>query len=115
MADHAQEAVALLGVDPAAFSGWKYRGLAPAPEPSYFRGSVQVYRLDRIAGWLAQRQGKTYDQEAAWAEALWRSIHPMEGEAGAPILRERRVLVGRERSGRCARDEVWFWRSPGTG
>ena len=62
----------LLGVDPACLTVWRYRGLGPRPEPRYFKGSVQVYRLDRVQSWLAQRQGLPYDQHQAWAEGLER-------------------------------------------
>lgn len=68
-----------LRVDPAGIATWRYRGLFPAPEAQFFRGSVQVYRLDRVQTWLAQRHGQTYDQEQAWADALWRAICPMAG------------------------------------
>jgi hypothetical protein len=46
----------LLGVDPACISTWAYRGSGPGPEQRYFKGSNQVYRLDRVQSWLAQRQ-----------------------------------------------------------
>jgi hypothetical protein len=62
----------LLNVDPATLTVWRYRGLGPRPEARYFNGSVQVYRLDHVQGWLAQRQGLIYDQLQAWAEGLKR-------------------------------------------
>jgi hypothetical protein len=52
----------------------RYRGIGPEPEAQYFRGSVQVYRLDRVQAWLAARDGLPYDQDQAWSEAL-RRIH----------------------------------------
>jgi hypothetical protein len=69
----------LLGVDPACLTVWRYRGIGPAPEPRYFKGSVQVYRLDRVQAWLAARQGDAYDVEQAWADALLASWEPMPG------------------------------------
>jgi hypothetical protein len=62
----------LLDVDPCTLSMWRYRGLGPGPEPRYFKGSVQVYRLDHVQSWLAQRQGLQYDQHQAWAAGLER-------------------------------------------
>ncbi len=32
----------LLGVDPACFTVWRYRGIGPAPEPNWFKGSAQI-------------------------------------------------------------------------
>jgi hypothetical protein len=61
-----KQAAALLGVDPACLTVWRYRGLGPRPEARYFKGSVQVYRLDRVQSWLAQRQSLTYDANAAF-------------------------------------------------
>jgi len=75
-----KEAAQLLHVDPACFTVWKYRGLGPQPEPSYFRGSVQTYRIDRLAAWLAHRHGQTYDQDEAWTQALERLVHKPEGD-----------------------------------
>ena len=60
----------LLGVDPACFTVWRYRGIGPAPEPNWFKGSAQI-SVDRVQSWLAARQGLPYDQEQAWAEALY--------------------------------------------
>jgi len=80
-----KQAAQLLHVDPAGFTVWKYRGLGPEPEPSYFRGSVQTYRIDRLAAWLAQRHGQTYDQDEAWADALRRLVHKPEGEVRALV------------------------------
>jgi hypothetical protein len=65
----------LLGIDPAAFTTWRYRGLGPPLEPRYFKGSVQTYRLDRAQNWLAQRQGLNYDADAAWGAAISRLVH----------------------------------------
>jgi hypothetical protein len=65
----------MLGVDPASLTVWRYRGLGPRPEPRYFRGSVQAYRLDHVQAWLAQRQALNYDADAAWRIALSRLIH----------------------------------------
>ena len=62
----------ILGVDPACLCTWTYRGLGPRPEPRYFKGSVQVYRLDQVQAWLAQRHNLPYDQHHAWAEGLQR-------------------------------------------
>jgi hypothetical protein len=65
----------LLNVDPASLTVWRYRGLGPRPEPRYFKGSVQVYRLDRVQSWLAKRQGLTFDADATWRAAISRLIH----------------------------------------
>jgi hypothetical protein len=62
----------LLGVDPASLTVWRYRGLGPRPEPRYFKGSVQTYRLDHVQAWLAQRHGLIFDQDRTWAEGLER-------------------------------------------
>ena len=82
-----KQAAQLLHVDPACLTVWKYRGLGPEPELSYFRGSVQTYRIDQLAAWLAHRHGQTYDQDAAWAEALKRLVHNPEGEVRALVKR----------------------------
>ena len=65
----------LLGVDAASFTVWRYRGLGPRPEPRYFKGSVQVYRLDCVQAWLAKRHGLIFDQDTAWRAAISRLIH----------------------------------------
>jgi hypothetical protein len=67
-----RQAAEMLGVDPCTLSMWRYRQLGPKPEPRFFKGSTQAYRIDRIQGWLAQRQGLTYDQHQAWADGLER-------------------------------------------
>lgn len=64
----------LLNVDPATISVWQYRGLGPRPGPRYFRGTVQTYRLDKVATWLAQRRGEAYDQAEAWKTAIGRWV-----------------------------------------
>jgi hypothetical protein len=65
----------MLDVDAASFTVWRYRGLAPQPEPPFFRGSALIYRVDRIAAWLAQRLGLPYDADAAWRAAINRLVH----------------------------------------
>lgn len=69
----------LLGIDPACLTVWRYRGVGPEIEPPYFKGTVQAYRLDNVAGWLAARRGELYDQDKAWTEALEKVMHPTPG------------------------------------
>ena len=70
-----KQVAAMLDVDAASFTVWRYRGLAPQPEPPFFKGSALIYRLDRVQSWLAQRQGLTYDGDAAWRAAISRLVH----------------------------------------
>lgn len=64
----------MLGADPACLTVWRYRGIFPDPEPSYFKGSIQTYRVDRVQAWLAQRRNETYDQAEVWKEAIGRWV-----------------------------------------
>jgi hypothetical protein len=67
-----KELASALNADPAAINTWVYRGVAPIPEPAWFRGSVRVFRVDKIQTWLAQRHRLVFDQDTAWAEGLER-------------------------------------------
>lgn len=84
-----KEIAQLLDVDPAAFTVWKYRGLTPSPEPHFFRGSSQVYRVDRIMQWLAQHHGQPFNQDNVWAEGLRR----ISFEPEPPVRHQVRKLV----------------------
>ena len=66
---------------------WRYRALGPRPEPRYFKGSVQTYRIDHVRAWLAQRQGLTYDADAAWRAAISRLIHEPGNDARMAVRR----------------------------
>jgi len=81
---------------------WRYRGLGPQPEPRYFKGSVQAYRLDHVQSWLAQRQGLTYDADAAWRAAISHLIHE-PGNDARQAVRQWLQWLGPEESGpdRC--------------
>lgn len=65
---NAKGAAALLGVDPATFNAWVYRGKGPTPVGA--RGRNTLYRLSAILAWLGRRNGLETTEEDIWREFL---------------------------------------------
>jgi hypothetical protein len=86
----------LLGVDPACFTVWRYRGLGPCCESKFFRGAEIVYRLDRGQAWLAARRGLDYDQDQAWTEGLRGIYFEPEGPVREYVQRLVRLFGPKE-------------------
>lgn len=63
---NAKVAAQLLGVDPATFNTWRYRGKGPMSLPKRRRSRERMYRLSAILVWLHSRAGTSVREEDIW-------------------------------------------------
>lgn len=66
----AREAAQLLGVDPATYNVWSYRGLGPDMLVPRGRARVSMFRLSAVLSWLWRRHGVEKSEIEIWAEFL---------------------------------------------